>query len=361
MTIIIALNSGSSSLKFGVFEVASDTVTTMLSGEADWQDGSGRFLVKGETDGATQSGSVATQQQALDKIASLLDASRISFRAIGHRIVHGGPLLRRHCTIDDSVMAKMETAAEVAPLHAPPALALIRSARAHFPRLPQVACLDTAFHATLPEIARSFALPKEIRDDGVQRFGFHGLSCESILRQLHKIPERLVIAHLGNGCSITAVRNGTSIDTSMGLTPTGGVIMGTRCGDIDPGVLLFLIRRHRYSAAQLEDLLDHRSGLLGISGLSSDMRSLHQSQSANPDAALAISMFCYSVAKQIAAMAAVLGGVDMLVFTGGIGEHDEAVRSAIGQALRFLQIGEVLSLPSREDEQIALHTARLAA
>ncbi len=357
MSAILVLNSGSSSLKFGVYEVAGESVTAMLAGGADWQDGSGRFSLHGEEDG--KASTVATQQQAMEKIASLPEISQIAICAIGHRVVHGGPLLRRHRLIDDSVMMQLEAAEEFAPLHVPPALALIRYAQAHFPQLPQVACLDTAFHASLPEVARMFALPRDIRDDGVQRFGFHGLSCESILRQLRSVPERLVIAHLGNGCSITAVRDRTSIDTSMGLTPTGGVIMGTRCGDIDPGVLLFLIRRYGYDAGQLEQLLDHRSGLIGISGVSSDMRSLHQQQSISADAALAISMFCYSTAKEIAAMAAALGGIDMLVFTGGIGEHDDAVRERICELLRFLKIAEVMPLPSREDEQIALHTAGL--
>jgi acetate kinase len=210
----------------------------------------------------------------------------------------------------------------------------------------------------LPDVARFFALPRDLRAEGVERFGFHGLSCESILRQLAAIPERLVIAHLGNGASVTAVRNGRSADTSMGLTPTGGVVMGTRCGDIDPGVLLYLMRKHGYDAEQLESLVDHRSGLLGISGISSDMRALHQA-SAVPDAALAIEMFCYSVRKQIAAMAAVLGGIDALVFTGGIGEHDPAVRASVSERLSFLRIGRIVALPSLEDEQIALHTSRL--
>ena len=168
----------------------------------------------------------------------------------------------------------------------------------------------------------------ELRSEGIQRYGFHGLSCESIVHQLaNDLPYRLVIAHLGNGASVTAVKGGKSIDTSMGLTPTGGVIMGTRSGDLDPGVLVYLMREKKFDSAMLEELVDHRSGLLGISGVGSDMRRLHEAASSNADARLAIQMFCYSVRKQVAAMIAALGGVDLLVFTGGIGENDVEVRS----------------------------------
>jgi len=268
-----------------------------------------------------------------------------------------------------------------APLHVPPALAVIGAAQRHFPTAVQVACLDTAFHASLPDVARNFPVPKPLRDRGVQRFGFHGLSCESILRRLHpNVPEKLVIAHLGNGASITAVKNGRSIDTSMGLTPTGGVMMGTRCGDIDPGVLTYLMRQQHFTAAQLQDLTDHRSGLFGVSGSSSDMRVLHQRSSFDRDAALAIDMFCYAVRKQIAAMAAAVGGIELLVFTGGIGENDALVRAAISADLSWMgilidptrnaacepAIGAANSpcavrvMPSEEDEQIARHAWDLA-
>jgi len=350
---ILALNSGSSSLKFGAYEVADSSARLLLGGEAEWQDGAGKLRI---ADCAGAASDVATQQDAVVSIGNLLDEHRITLRGVGHRIVHGGPNLLRHCVIDASVMEQLERAAEFAPLHVPAALSLVRYASSRFQGVPQIACFDTAFHATLPESARIFALPRELRADGVQRFGFHGLSCESIVRQLAPIPERLVIAHLGSGASITAVKNGRSVDTSMGLTPTGGVVMGTRCGDIDPGVLIFLLRRFGYDAAQLEELVDRRSGLLGISGASSDMRKLHVAAQSNPDAALAIEIFCHSLRKEIAAMAAVLNGIDTLVFTGGIGEHDAVIRSAIADGLGFLRIGEIIVLPARENEEIALHT-----
>ena len=216
--------------------------------------------------------------------------------------------------------------------------------------------------------------------EGIQRYGFHGLSCESIVHQLaNDLPNRLVIAHLGNGASVTAVKGGKSIDTSMGLTPSGGVIMGTRSGDLDPGVLVYLMREKKFDAAMLEDLVDHRSGLLGISGVGSDMRRLHEAASSNADARLAIQMFCYSVRKQVAAMIAALDGVDLVVFTGGIGENDGEARAAICGGLSWIGVSldearnrsannpindaasrcRVLVLTSQEDEQIARHTRAL--
>jgi acetate kinase len=358
---VLALNSGSSSLKFGVYDVAGSTVTTVVAGEAEWRGGNGTIRANDRAGNPLplRQNTVATQDAAVTAISDLLDQTHLSVLAVGHRVVHGGPDCRRHCVIDDSVMSRLQSAAEFAPLHVPPALSIIHYAQTHFHGVPQVACLDTAFHSAMPDVARSFALPRELCSEGVERFGFHGLSCESVLRQVGQTPERLVIAHLGNGASITAVHNGRSIDTSMGLTPTGGVIMGTRCGDLDPGVLIYLIRKHGFDAQQLEHLVDHRSGLLGISGDSSDMRELHRSAGASACAKLAIAMFCYSVRKAIAAMAAALGGIDVLVFTGGIGEHDGAIRAPICEALRFLNIGRTLTLPSLEDEQIALHTVRL--
>ena len=302
--------------------------------------------------------------------------------AIGHRIVHGGPALRQHCRIDDAVLRQLHAAAAFAPLHAPAALALIRFAQVHFPGVPQVACFDTQFHADLPEVARVLPIARELLSDGMQRYGFHGLSLESIVRQLgDALPQRLVIAHLGNGASITAVKAGLSIDTSMGMTPSGGVIMGTRSGDLDPGVLVYLMREKKIDAARLEALVDQRSGLLGISGLSGDMRRLHEAAASNRDARLAIEMFCYSVRKQVAAMIAVLGGLDMLVFTGGIGENDAQVRTGICAGLSWIGVSldeshnraasnpvsdgasrcQVLVLASQENEQIARHAWALLA
>jgi acetate kinase len=378
---ILALNSGSSSLKFGLYRTGAERTERVLSGEAEAiGDGNGKFSAQ-DGHGKTiisESVSLPGQGEAIIRIAELLaDADEPAPVAIGHRIVHGGPRLRQHCLIDGPVLRELEAAAAFAPLHTPPALAVIRFAQEHFPGLPEVACLDTAFHAGLPDVARVLPIPKELQSAGIQRYGFHGLSCESILHQLGgDPPDRVVIAHLGNGASVTAVRAGRSIDTSMGLTPTGGVIMGTRCGDLDPGVLVYLIRENQLDAAQLEELVDHRSGLLGISGVSSDMRRLHEAALSNPDARLAVQMFCYSVRKQMAAMTAALDGVDLIVFTGGIGENDPEVRGAICDGLSWIGVRladkpnraatnpisdpashcPVLVLGSQEDEQIARHT-----
>jgi acetate kinase len=378
---VLALNSGSSSLKFGLYGVGPSRIERLFSGEVESiGDKSGKcHAADSRGNGSlSETGSIPSQREAIIRIGRLLDDAKMPMpAAIGHRIVHGGPRLRQHCLIDDSVLAQLEAAIAFAPLHIPSALSVIRLAREHFPGLPQAACFDTTFHAELPEVARVLPISKELQSEGIHRYGFHGLSCESILRQLGcGLPNRIVIAHLGNGASVTAVKGGRSIDTSMGLTPTGGVIMGTRSGDLDPGVLVYLMREKKFDAAMLEELVDHRSGLLGISGVGSDMRRLHEAASTNADARLAIQMFCYSVRKQVAAMIAALGGVDLIVFTGGIGENDVAARAAICGGLSWLGVsldparnrsGEnpisgppsrcaVYVLPSQEDEQIARHT-----
>lgn len=380
---VLALNSGSSSLKFGLYRVDDSSIEVVVEGQADAIGKAGARIEARDGNGVgqlTETGGLTSQRDAVERIDRFLDEAGVPKPdAIGHRIVHGGPTLRRHCLIDDAVLAMLKQAIAFAPLHAPPALDVIAVARERFASLPQVACFDTAFHADLDERSRVLPLPKALRDQGIERYGFHGLSCESIVEQLgDALPARVVVAHLGNGASVSAVRDGRSIDTSMGLTPTGGVIMGTRSGDLDPGVLLYLMREKGFDADRLEDLLDRRSGLLGISDLSSDMRELRAASSA--DARLAIAMFGRSVAQRIATMVVSLGGIDLLVFTGGIGEHDAATRATICSDLS--PIGIVLDdpgrsideplqhassrcvirvLPSKEDERIARHVHRLTA
>lgn len=332
--IVLALNSGSSSLKFGLYDVGGTGVVELVAGAMDAKH---------------------SQAQLFDRIeAALAKADMPAPTAIGHRVVHGGPKLRRHSRIDGEVIAWLEEAVAFAPLHGPASLALIHLAGTHYPTLPQIACFDTVFHATLPEVAYVLPLPRSLSCEGVRRYGFHGLSCASIVRQLgNDLPERLIIAHLGNGGSVTAVKAGLSVDTSMSLTPTGGIVMGSRTGDLDPGVLLYLLREKGLDGAALEALVDQQSGLLGISGISGDMRTLHLAATDNPDARLAIELFCYSVRKQIAAMAAALGGIDMLVFTGGIGENDAVIRRSICRDLRWAGAFLVRVIGSQEDEQIA--------
>jgi acetate kinase len=375
--VILALNTGSSSLKFGLYRVGPSETEMMVSGEVEaiGEPGAKFHAINAVGDSIlAETSAIANQGDAVARIGKfLVDGKYPRPAAVGHRVVHGGPRLLRHCLIDGAILAQLKEAIPFAPLHVPPALAVIRFAEEHFAGVPQVACFDTSFHADMPDVARTLPIPKALRSEGIRRYGFHGLSCESIVHQLTgDLPLRLIVAHLGNGASVTAIRNGQSVDTSMGLTPTGGVIMGTRTGDLDPGVLMYLLREKGYDAAKLEALVDHQSGLLGISSLDGDMRLLHQAAASNDDARLAIEMFCYSVRKQIAAMIAVLGGVDMVVFTGGIGENDEVVRAMICEGLAWAGIGqpEMLSwtvretapgsnvclLPSQEDEQIARHT-----
>jgi acetate kinase len=341
---ILTLNSGSSSLKFGLYSVGLSEIELLHSGE---EEASGK----------------SSQQAAILRIAArLTDANLPAPDAVGHRIVHGGPHLRRHCRIDARVLQLLEAAIPFAPLHIPASLAIVRYAEAHFPRIPQIACFDTAFHATMPDRARVLPVPKSLQAEGIQRYGFHGLSCESIIRQFGKnLPARLIVAHLGNGASITAIADGKSIDTSMGLTPAGGVIMGGRSGDLDPGILIYLMREKKYDAEALEAMIDRQSGMAGISGIGGDMRVLRAAAPSNADARLAIDMFCYSVRKQIAAMIAAIGGVDSIVFTGGIGENDPETRAAICAGLSWIGAGPdtVRVMPSRENEEIARHSRGL--
>lgn len=339
---VLALNSGSSSLKFGVFAQDQGAVQAIYRGSLDGIGTKESHLEIRSTDGrslAQESHSSETQTHALRAVGAALrklDLPRVA--AVGHRIVHGGPELLEHQRITPEVLKKLEAAATFAPLHVPIELELIRETQSQFPDAPQFACLDTAFHRTLPETAARFALPETLWEGGIRRYGFHGLSCESILHALGKaIPPRTIIAHLGNGASITALADGRSVDTSMGLTPTGGVIMGTRTGDLDPGVLLHVMRSGIARGVELETLVDEKSGLLGISGISSDMRQLHDAEN-NPRARLAIEMFARAVKKQIGAFVALLGGLDLLVFSGGIGEHDAAVRAEICGELEFLGV-----------------------
>src|SRR3984893_7147977 len=381
---VLALNSGSSSLKFGLYRAGSSRAEMLLSGEAE-SIGSktAKFHAQISRENAVLSEtiSISSQREAIIRVGRFLADSKMSApAAVGHRVVHGGSKLRQHCLIDDSGLRQLEAATPFAPPPIPSALSVIRFAQEKFPGLPQVACFDTTFHAELAAVARVLPISKELQLEGIQRYGFHGLSCESIVHQLgNDLPDRLIIAHLGNGASVTAVKGGKSIDTSMGLTPTGGVIMGTRSGDLDPGVLVYLLREKKFDATMLEELVDHRSGLLGISGVGSDMRRLREAASSNADARLAIQMFCYSVRKQVAAMIAALDGVDLVVFTGGIGENDGEARAAICGGLSWTGVSPdkarnrsannpindpasrcpVLVLASKEDEQIARHTCAL--
>ena len=360
---ILALNCGSSSLKFGLYETGEGEPKLICEGEAEQvgKDGSS-FWFKPDPKAGKQEQKIklSTHAEALQHALKALKESGAAMPdAVGHRVVHGGPQLREHHKLTGETLQQLQSAVDFAPLHVPPALNVIKAVQEQIPEVMQVICLDTAFHRTLPDVSRRFALPSEVAKLGVERYGFHGLSLESILAQLDPVPERTVVGHLGSGVSITAIQNGKSIDTTMGLTPTGGVMMGTRCGDLDPGVLFFLMRNGYGDAQKLETLCDHRSGLLGVSGLSNDTRELEQARPKDANADLAIRIFAYQVRKAIAAMTAVLGGLDLLVFTGGIGEHAKEIRGEITVGLTFLGKFEIKVLPAQEDLQIAKITASL--
>lgn len=337
---VLALNRGSSSLKFGLYRIDGAGSSLLVDDEVERSGARSQRNTSGLYPSRTTGDATRHHPDDLAEVGRRLVAAGLPAPdVVGHRVVHGGPQVRRHCVLDAGVTTSLRDATPFAPLHMPGTLALIQEARVAYPKVPQVACLDTAFHADLPDIARVLPIPRHLESEGVMRYGFHGLSCESIVRQFHDdVPRRLVIAHLGSGASVTAVRAGRSVDTTMGLTPTGGVVMRSRSGDLDPGVLLFLIRKHHLDGAGLERMLDEESGLAGIAESDGDMRSLHAAAPSDANARLAIDLFCYSVQKAIAAMIVALDGIDALVFTGGIGEHDALVRAQISGGLSWANV-----------------------
>lgn len=348
--LLLTLNSGSSSLKLGLYDAAKGNPPQLLfRGAADKIGKSGGSLTLTDAHGQTvhrEDVEHASQPQAFTHAAQkLAELAGGAPRAIGHRVVHGGPHLREHCRLTAEVLQTLRASVHYAPLHIPPALALVDAVTSLYPQTPQFACFDTAFHRTMPAEAYTYAIPARFRDQGVQRYGFHGLSYESIVAALAPaVPRRLVVAHLGNGASLCAIADGRSVDTSMGLTPTGGIPMGTRTGDLDPGVVLFLARAESLSTDALETLLNHESGLAGLSSSpqsagTADMRELAKAAEAgDSNAALAITVFCRAIAKTIAGYAAVLDGLDAIVFTGGIGEHSAVVRQQVCRQLACLGV-----------------------
>jgi acetate kinase len=361
---ILVLNSGSSSLKFGVFIEHDGDERAWLSGSAKGigrEDGS---LSIRSSDGAidvSQDHVLESQHDALQRVADVLrDHLRDPLAAIGHRIVHGGPNVREHCEITAGVEQTLRAAIPFAPLHLPASLDLIDEARGIFTDTPHYACFDTVFHRGLPEVASRFALPHEYAERGVIRYGFHGLSYESIVHALGAdLPSRTVIAHLGSGSSLCALKDGRSVDTSMGMTPAGGIPMATRSGDLDPGVLLYLLRHESLDAGALEALVNRHSGLKALSSSDDDMPALLARRDQNDaDATLAIDVFCYAIRKTIGAYAAALGGLDLIVFTGGIGEHSDAVRAQVLDGLGFIGARHRV-MATEEERQIARHCRRL--
>ena len=367
--VVLAINSGSSSLKVGCYRSDNGEQTLLLTGAAEGIGRAEGKLSLRSADGAVLLAKEHVSESQEEALEALTGALREHMPeppvAVGHRVVHGGRRLREHQRITPEVLQMLEGAVHLAPLHIPEALQLIRKAEAIFPDVPQFACFDTTFHRSMPAMATHLPIPAKYFAQGVQRYGFHGLSCESVMRRLGSAPPaRLVIAHLGNGSSVTAVRDGCSVDTTMGLSPTGGVPMGSRPGDLDPAVLLYLLRGEYPDADALEALLNHQCGLAGLSGGESDMQKLlEKAKAGDADAALAVDVFCTDTRKAIGGYAALLGGIDLLVFTGGIGEHSEEVRERTVRGLDFLfasaMDGAVRVMQAQEEAEIAYHCIAL--
>ena len=399
---ILVLNSGSSSIKFSLWEASGEQRQKLLEGEVEGigadEGGDAKFWLKSWMEGADGDRLVDESLQlpdlaaAFERISSALSQQPFPRPdAIGHRMVCGGPTVTENQILTPALIEEMERYTAFAPLHSPSEIFLMRHAMRLYPDVPNFVCLDSWFHRNLPEVTRHLPIPDEYTAMGLRRFGAHGLSYESIVAHLEPhIPSRMIVAHLGNGASVCAIRDGKSVDTSMGLTPTGGIISGSRTGDLDPGVLLFLLRKLTdeeknvdKAADALEAIVNKKSGLIGLSKLTNDMRKLREAiAGGNGAARLAVDEFVYVLRKYIGGYIAVLGGLDMLVFTGGIGENDAATRAEVCHELQHLGIvlddarnnaaqGEatistdnsavqVRVIPAAEDLTIVGHVSRMA-
>ena len=388
---ILVLNAGSSSVKFSVFTVGADELALVMNGQLEGIYTAPRFAAR-DVAGAQidarkwDEGTRLGHEGAIEYLIQFLSKHRAGHRliAIGHRVVHGGIEFSLPTLVNAQVIAKLEKFVPLAPLHQPHNLAPIRVVLERMPHMAQVACFDTAFHRAQPQIAQAFALPPEITGRGVRRYGFHGLSYEYIAHALPALDTkaaagRVAVAHLGNGASMCAIKAGSSVASTMGFTAVEGLPMGTRCGALDPGVMLYLMDELKMDARAIEKLIYHQSGLLGVSGISSDMRTLLEST--DPRAKLAIDLFVYRIGRELGSLTAALGGLDALVFTGGIGEHAVAIRERVcrdaawvgveldtlGNAKSGPRISTAASrvaawvIPTNEELMIARHTRALLA
>jgi len=361
---LLIFNAGSSSLKFTLFEVGAEPLKRVGGAIERLTDApqltvrapDGSVLLRREWQADQHPGYGNLLKILIEWLDEHFD---VPLLAAGHRIVHGGPRYRVPLILNSQILTKLRATVPLAPLHLPHNLEPIDALTELYPQLPQVACFDTGFHATTTRIERLFGLPRAMADAGIERYGFHGLSYEYIASQLPGIDAeaaaaRTLVAHLGNGASVCAMVDGKSVATSMGFSALDGLVMGTRCGSLDPGVLIYLLRERNYDAATLENLLYHESGLLGLSGgLSSDMRDLANSESALAREAIAV--FVHRLVRELGALAATAGGFDALVFTGGIGEHAPAIRTATCAALQWL--GVELDAGANAANALRLHSA----
>jgi acetate kinase len=386
---ILVLNAGSSSLKFEVFQIDGERLTRAVAGAIEELDARPRFTARrsdGSPDAERRWNEALGHEGALAFLLGWLRDHQPggTVVAVGHRVVHGGAEFAAPVRITPAVLAKLEALVPLAPLHQGPNLMPVQALLAQQPRVPQVACFDTAFHRSQPPLAQAFALPRPLTAAGIRRYGFHGLSYEYVASVLpaydaRAAAGRTVVLHLGNGASMCALAGGRSVATTMGFTALDGLAMGTRCGSLDPGVLLYLMDEHGMDARAIERLLYRESGLLGVSGISSDMRVLLGSS--DPRAAEAVSLFCYRITRELGSLAAALGGLDAIVFTAGIGEHAAPVRDAVCRAAGWLGVvidpsgnaagGPRISapaspvtawvVPTDEELMIARHTRALVA
>lgn len=357
----LVLNAGSSSIKYAVYDADQKQ---LLHGQVD-RIGLDPHYHGGATDIDVPVADNATHAEILDWLLDHISglSAEMTIVGAGHRVVHGGQEFAAPARVTDEVIAKLRTLAPLAPGHQPHNLAGIEAVARRWPDIPQVACFDTAFHRTQPRIAQLFAIPRAFSEDGVLRYGFHGLSYHYISTQLpHHLDKpkgKVIVAHLGNGASMCAMQNMKSVATTMGYTALDGLVMGRRCGELDPGVIFHMLRDRGMSVAEIEDTLGTKSGLAGVSGISSDMRDLLASDS--PEAAEAVDLFVYQACKKIGALAATLGGVGSLVFTGGIGENSAAIRARILQGCAWLGADLDAAANTQGASRITTPESRLAA
>jgi acetate kinase len=345
---ILTINGGSSSIKFALFE-ADGTLRRILSGEVErvgLPDATLRVKGLNPTDNFSRLVTAPDHKVAVGMLLDWIEerSGRDTLTAVGHRVVHGGPKYSEPQLITAEMVEELHRLSPFDPEHLPEEILLTEAFHRRFPQLPQVACFDTAFHHDLPRVAQLLPIPRRYEAQGVRRYGFHGLSYEFLMGELARLDDpaaskgRVILAHLGNGASLAAVRDGESVDTSMSFTPAAGLVMSTRSGDVDPGLVSYLWRSEQMTAAQFDKMINHESGLLGVSESSSDMRDLLAHETQDVRAAEAVALFCYQVRKWIGAYAAALGGLDTLVFAGGIGENAPVIRARICEGMEFLGI-----------------------
>jgi acetate kinase len=357
---VLTINSGSSSLKAGLY--VGDSVEQRAQRRIDIQAIGSQRPTMAVDGGNAEPGTAATFGEAFRLVLQQL--TKRTLDGVGHRVVHGGRRYSEPAVITGSLIEDLRGLVPIDPTHLPQAIELIDTAESVCSGVPQVACFDTAFHRSMPLLAQLEPLPRELFEQGVQRYGFHGLSYEYVLSELTRLDpraahERIIVAHLGNGASMAAVREGRSVDTTMGFTPTGGLMMGTRAGDLDPGLLVHLQRARGMTLDELDQLVTRKSGLLAVSGRTSDVRQLLALRGQDEHARQAIDLFCYRARKFVGSLAAALGGLHTLVFTGGIGEHAPPIRESICEELEFLGVELDLDANSRNQPVISKSNGRV--